>query len=413
MLRIIGLEFRKSFCKRFVIIALIILSLLNVWKIWDEYGASSYLANGKKCEGMETEDFSVAYWGLYDIYNGAITQQKVDKLSDWYSKVYSARHGEIPLSSVNLVTANIFDEFVLGEHYFVTPMQHFVGYSEEAMAVAYKAKENYILYTQIGNPYEAKKNAYIYNLYSGRTISTFAYSEGYDAFVDYQFSIVMALFLCLYGIVHVFIPEKETQMEMLLLTSFNGGRKLTWAKIIAATAYVVGVTLWFYLLDIGSFVTVYGMSEGGNLPLYALEGFDSATVGWSALKYIFVAGIYRILGMWSFCTILLLLSNFFRNALVPFVGSLVVAAGMVLMGSSFAYSSNIWAKVLNPYSMLRGSVLFSQTDFINVFGNPILSYHVAPFTTVVVGLTAIVLIFVFEKRNVHMKKGGKHANLSV
>lgn len=415
MLRIIGLEFRKSFCRRSVFIALIILSILNLWKIWDGYQASSYLAGGKKSAVylVEAKDLSGAYWRLYDVYGGAITKEKVNKLSDWYNKVCSASQGEIPLSSVNLITENIFDDWVLAQHYYASPMQNFISYSDEAKAVADKAKENYNLYTKLGNSYDVKKNALIFHLYRGRSISDFAYTECYDAFTDYQFSIVMALFLCLYGIVHVFIPEKETQMGMLLLTSINGGRKLKWAKIIAATAYIAGVTLWFYMLDAGSFVLVYGTTEGGALPLYALAGFDSAAVNWSVLKYAVIAGVYRILGMWSFCMILLLLTEFFQNALLPFIGSMVVAVIMVLAGYSFAYSSNIWFKVINPYSMLRSSVLFSQTDFVNVFGIPVPSYQAGPFTAAAVGLAAIALIFVCEKRNVHMKKGGKHANLSV
>ena len=354
MLRIIGFEFRKSFCKRSVFIVLFILSLFNLWKIWDGYRTSSYLTDGEKSKFGLTEatDLSDAYWSLYETHSGIITQEKVDKLSGWYNQLYSANQGKVSLSSVDLFTGNIIDDMVLAEHYFTSPMQNFVNYSDEAKSVAAKAKENYNLYIKLGNPYDAKKNAYIYNLYSGRCIKEFAYTEGYDAFVNYQFSIVITLFLCFFGIVHVFVPEKETQMGTLLLTTLNGDKKLTSAKIIAATVYVVSVTLWFYLLDAGSFVLVYKTTEGGNLPLYALAGFDSAAVNWSALQYVTVVGLYRILGMWSLCMILLLLTEFFQNALVPFVGSLVVTAVLIFEGSSFAYSSTVWAKVLNPYSLL-------------------------------------------------------------
>jgi len=411
MMQMVSLEFRKAFCRRSILIALILLSLLNLWKVWDGYRETSYMAGGRKSE--IAEGMRDAYRELYKAYGGTITQEKADGIAAWYGKVYSASRGEIPLSSVALATSNIYGDLILAEQYYALPMQKFIGYAAEADAVAAKAKENYRLYTELGNDYDAKRNAYIYHLYLGRSIGEFAYTEGYDAFTDYQFSIVLTLFLCLYGIVHVFIPEKETQMGLLLLTTTNGGKRLTWAKIVAATAYIAGVTLWFYLLDAGSFTLIYGTIEGGSLPLYALKGFDSAAVNWSVIQYAAVAGLYRLLGMWSFCMILLLLTEFFQNALVPFIGSIIVTAAIVLLGSFFAYSSYVWFKILNPYSMLRGSVLFSQTDFINVFGVPIPGYQAAPVVAVAVGMAAVALMFLCEKRNVYFKKGGKHANLSL
>lgn len=64
--------------------------------------------------------------------------------------------------------------------------------------------------------YEARKNSVIYNLYSERSIPSFAYQEMYNYYLNYDFSTIFVLLLCLYGIVSTFVCEKETQMEMLL-----------------------------------------------------------------------------------------------------------------------------------------------------------------------------------------------------
>ena len=87
--------------------------------------------------------------------------------------------------------------------------------------------------------YQQRESGAIYNLYAGRTISAFAYREMCNYYLNYDFSIVLTLLLCLYGIIGTFVGERETQMDMLLLVSPNGGRKTALAKIFAATLFLL------------------------------------------------------------------------------------------------------------------------------------------------------------------------------
>ncbi len=180
--------------------------------------------------------------------------------------------------NLNTMTGNIYSDRNILEKYYVQPMEYFYNYQACASEVAERAKENALLYKERGLTYEVRKNSMIYHLYSGRNIPNFAYQEMYNYYLNYDFSSILVLLLCLYGIVSTFVCEKETQMDMLLLTNLGGGRKTALAKIVAATLFVISVAIWFSVLDYIGFALSFGTTEGYNLPLYAVSNFSTAAI---------------------------------------------------------------------------------------------------------------------------------------
>lgn len=401
MTRLIRYEFYKLFCKRSILVVLILFSVINLFKINNEFHSYSYLADGN-----DSHSWNSVYWQIYEDYSGEITTEKINHLLSIYQPLADAT-ADMTASTAsdnpNTMTGNVYSDRNILEKYYVQPMEYFYNYRTYAIQVAEKAKENASLYREQGQAYEVRKNGVIYNLYYGRSIPNFAYQEMYNYYLNYDFSSILVLLLCLYGIVSTFVCEKETQMDMLLLTNPNGGKKTTLAKIVAATLFIIGVAIWFSTLDYIGFAASFGTTAGYNLPLYAINNFSTASVNCNLLQYSILSAVTRAIGVWTMSMVFLLISMFWRNALVPFVAGFGAALCLIVTGASQSYSSNIWLKIINPYSLLTNRILFGKTEFIDFAGYPVQSFLAAIIFAVMVGLTVITAMMILSKRNYHCR----------
>ncbi len=404
MTRLIKYEFYKLFCKRSILVVLILFSIMNLFKIDSEFHSYSYLADGN-----DSRSWNSVYWQLYENYRGEITAEKINHLLSLYQPLVDAT-ADMTASTAkdnpDMITGNIYSDMNILEKYYVRPMEYFYHYRTYALKVAERAKENVAVYQERGQTYEVRKNSVIYNLYSGRNIKNFAYEEMYNYYLNYDFSGILVLFLCLYGVVSTFVCEKETQMDMLLLTNPNGGKKTVFAKIAAATLFVNSVAIWFSVVDYVGFVYFFGTAEGGKLPLYAVSNFSTAAVNCSLWQYSILSAVIRAVGVWTMSMVFLLISMFWRNALVPFVADFGAALCFVITGASQSCLSNIWLKITNPYSLLANRILFSKTEFIGFAGYPIQSFLAAIVFAITVGVVSIAAMMMHSKRNFHCLERG-------
>ena len=401
MTRLIRYEFYKLFCKRSILVVLILFSVMNLFKINNEFHSYSYLADGN-----DSRSWNSVYWQLYENYSGEITTEKINHLLSLYQPLADATAdmtASTATGNPNTMTGNVYSDRNILEKYYVQPMEYFYHYRAYASEVAERAKENAMLYKEQGQTYEVRKNSVIYHLYSGRSISTFAYQEMYNYYLNYDFSGILVLLLCLYGIVGTFVCEKETQMDMLLLTNPNGGKKTTLVKIAAATLFVMSVAIWFSVLDYIGFALSFGTTQGHNLPLYAVSNFSTAAVNCNLLQYSVLSAVTRAIGVWTMSMIFLLISMFWHNALVPFVADFGTALCLIITGASQRHSSNVWLKIINPYSLLTNRILYGKTEFIDFAGYPIQSFLAAIIFNLIVGLAVIMAMTVLSKRNFHCR----------
>lgn len=235
MMRLIRYEFIKLFCKKSVLALILLLSAVNFFKIAGEYQSYSWLA-----EGTGSKSWHSAYWNLYEEYSGEITAEKIKALLAVYQPLEEATADMTASTATDdpdTMTGNLYSDRNLLKKYYVDPMRYFYGYRAASLQAAEKAKENALRSQALGQTYEARKNSVIYRLYSERSIPAYAYREMYNYYLNYDFSTVLILLLCLYGICGAFASEKETQMDLLLVTSPNGGRKTAMAKILAVSAF--------------------------------------------------------------------------------------------------------------------------------------------------------------------------------
>lgn len=399
MMQLIRFEFQKQFCKRSVCYILVLFSIINLLKINSEYNAYSYLSDGNARQSWNT-----VYWQLYEEYCGEITFDKIRSLLAIYEPLAAATAdmtASTAMDNPSTMTGNLYSDRNLLDKYYVQPMQDFYSYQFSAKQVSEKARENVRLYTERGKTYEARKNAVIYRMYAKREISEFAYAEMYNYYLNYDFSTVLLLLACLYGIVGTFVSEKETQMDMLLLTGINGGRKTAVTKTIAVTLFVLLASMWFSLLDYLGFAASFHTLAGWNLPIYAISNFAESAVEINLLQYSLLSAGLKAIGGWVLGMLMLLLSAFWKNVLIPFVLNLTVCTGLIIGGASAAYSGFLWPKVLNPYSLLANRVLLGKTEFLNIAGYPVSTWQVSVIVALAAGLGMVAAICFLSPENKH------------
>ena len=411
MTRLIKYEFYKLFCKRSILVVLILFSVINLFKINSEFHSYSYLADGN-----DSRSWNSVYWQLYEDYRGEITAEKINHLLSIYQPLADAT-ADMTASTAkdnpDMMTGNIYSDRNILEKYYVEPMEYFYHYRTYALQVAERAKENAAVYKERGQTYEARKNSVIYHLYSGRSIKAFAYEEMYNYYLNYDFSGILVLLLCLYGVVSTFVCEKETQMDMLLLTNPGGGKKTTFAKIAAASLFVISVAIWFSVVDYIGFVYFFGTAEGGNLPLYAVSNFSTAAVNCNLWQYAILSAVIRAVGVWTMSMVFLLISMFGHSALVPFVADFGAALCFIITGASQSCFSNTWLKIINPYSLLANRILFSKTEFIGFAGYPVQSFQAAIIFAIAVGVVSITAMMMLSKRNSYCRERSFLYNSSI
>lgn len=399
MIRLTRYEFIKQFCKRSIMVLLVVFSVANLFKIYGEYKSYSHLTNGSGEQSWHT-----VHWKLYKEYKGEITPEKIDQLLAVYQPLAEATADMTASTATddpNTMTGNIYSDRNLLDKYFVRPMRYFYEYGGQAEQVADRARQNAALYAELGAIYQQRESGAIYNLYAGRSIPSFAYREMCNYYLNYDFSIVLTLLLCLYGIIGTFVSEKETQMDMLLLVSPNGGRKTTLAKILAATIFLLLVSLWFSLLDLIGFAASFQTFEGLNLPIYAIPAFAEASVNISIFRYALLSAALKCVGVWVVGMFWLLVSMFWKNALLPFIINFSLCMAMVISGAACAYSNFFWTKVPNPYSLLTNRVLLGKTEFVNIGGFPILTWQAAVWIAAIAGFAIATAIYFLSAENYH------------
>ena len=400
MIRLIRYEFIKQFCKRSILALFVVFSLANLFKIYGEYKSYSYLAD----DGSGARSWHTLHWQLYEDYKGEITPEKIERLLAVYQPLLEATAdmtASTATDNPDTMTGNLYSDRNLLDKYFVKPMQYFYEYSSQAEQVTNRARQNAALYEERGAVYQQRESGAIYRLYAGRTIPVFAYQEMCNYYLNYDFSVVLTLMLCLYGIIGAFVSEKETQMDMLLLVSSNGGRKTALAKILAATLFLFLTSLWFSLLDLIGFAASFQTLEGLALPVFAIPNFAESSVNISVLQYALLSAALKCVGAWVIGMLWLLVSMFWKNALLPFVINFALGMALIVSGAACAYSNFFWVKVLNPYNLLINRVLLGKTEFVSLGGFPVLTWQAAVWISLTAGLALAAAIYYLSAENCH------------
>ena len=401
MVKLMGYEIKKCFLKKSILLLLMAFTLVNLVSIYGTYRDDSNFDEFPRWKEL--------YPAFYRQFKGEMTEEKISSLLSLYRPVEARvddRTASTAMDDPDTYTGNIYSDYYFLNWNFVKPMEYLYTYQMQAREIARSARSNLLFYSAVGNDYEYRKNQIIAGLYENRSVREFEFTGLYHSFVHYDFSILLVLLLSLYALAGVFVSEKESGMEYLLLTTRQGGRRTTMAKLIASTVFVSVVSLWFILTDFFGFAAIYGTFDGGSLPVYALENFEQSAVGMPLAEYAVVSTAVKILGAVIAGLIFLFLSRFFRSALFPYVLGLLTIFALAWFFGRYSASSHLILKICNPFTLLQCRTVFRVTEFVNFFGIPVLTYQVTLLIGAVWCVLLMLAISVFAGKNAAGKSGG-------
>lgn len=380
MRALIFYEFRKNFINFSIIIIILMFSFINILKIKTLYDNNGIFSKNKSI-GWEK-----VYWNLYEEYEGEITVDKINKLLSIYSplKEKTADATASTQYDPDSYTGNIYSDFHFFKDCFYEPMKYYYMYCNYAKEIVTKASDNVIFFSN-KNSYQMIKNEKIANIFKGRIIKKYAYTEMYKYYFHYDFSKFLLILICLYALANVFVIEKETEMNFLLLTCVYGRKKTVRAKIIASIFFVCFINLYFLILNLCTFYFIFGSKDSLFSPIYIIENFSDTPLNLNIWQYILLSNVVELLGTIIISFFFLTLSNLFKNTLFPIVISLIIIFALVYVRGMFINSSYEIEKIINPIALIFNIELFRNTKFINIFGIPILTYKVALLNGLVVG----------------------------
>ena len=403
MMRLVAYEYKKIIMKKSLLVLILVFSLINILNITKVYNDNAFFLTDMK----STEDL---YWELYSRFSGEITDDKITQLLDIYTPLKKETADQTASTRTdypNTMTGNVYMDKNFINQMYVNPMQYFATYKQKANTIALESSKNMEFYLEKNNQYDYLKSRAITKRFMHRDIQHFEYIEMYEYYIQYDISVFLILLLCLYVTARVFVIEKESEMDAIIVTTVKGGRKTYWAKIIATLSFVVAISIYFFILDFISFEILFQHLGNGFMPAYSLKRFMYTPLRMSLFDYSLLSMITKIIGVMFATTLFMGVSCWFKNGLVPFVLNLVLAGSLIVVANRYIGSNIIVLKAFNPFMLLFNRGLYMKTEFVNVLGNPVLIHVVSIAVTFAMTVFLLALIGRVYPINQLAFKGGK------
>lgn len=396
MIRQIYFEFKKNFMKPSIVAVILLFLFFDAFFIGSLYQEKSIICQlpiNKKVY----ESFSEKYYGT-------ITNEKVKELLSIYRPIKSEADSGIASTKYNpkSFTYNVYNDALFLRVYFVDPMEYAYKYKQNTEKIVKNAKDNMKFYYDHGNKYAYRQNALIAKLFSNRKVAELSYVEMYQYYLQHDVSIFFVLLICIYALVNVFVMEKETEMNLLLMTTEKGNQRTIGVKIASSVMFMIGISFIFWIADFLFFSIFFGGFSGAGSPIYAVEYFENSPLKMSLLQYRFLSMGLKTIGILVFGLLVLFLSCVCKRALIPFVGSVFIIGGCLYV---YAKEITFLPDVLslwNPICLLVNRRLFYNTEFINLGGMPVLKWCIALGTAILLGLLLAILI-IKKSESTHIK----------
>lgn len=416
MFDLIFFETRKNFARWYIFTVLFAFMIINIFLIYGNYKSG----DGPNGYFLPHSEYTKSRWDFYknmhEKVDGPLTLDKVRFIIDENKRLENiTQDGTFSKEyQKDSYTGYIWGDYTMINTYFYKPIKYVSMYETNIKSVVKKAEENINFYKKYGNNYEVKKNEFIKEHYNSRKIDVFYDGKQWEKLYKYNFSDLLILFLMFLGLVPIYVNEKETKMNGLILSSKNGNFNLKFAKLISAFIYIFELVLIFSFLNFLEFKLLYGLS-GGGMPLYAIEMYKYTQLKCSVqLFYIYIV-LFKLVGFFAFGLFLCLLSVLFNHVLYPYViGFTIMVAG--IYASGYYASEEFWKTILailSPFTMLKGNELFVKIYDINFADFFFLRQNLCLLIQIIIIKVLFIFIYILcskgrlnRKKVVFIRKGG-------
>lgn len=381
-------EARKNFLSSWMLLFLVFLLMLNGWKLNTEYEHQT--GNSPKA--------AASYEELYAKWKGTITAENISELMTIFSPLENGFRS-MSLShepGSGMFTETEYDDYRFLSSNFKNEMEYDYLYINEAYEIVSQAKA---VSDIAGDSPLGKREADIANRFSGRKIPSFADTRYIEVWQTHDFSSLLILLLCLFGLSPMFVSERETGMYMLQRTAKLGGSTTALGKLLTATGFVILVSVLFYAEDFLILQMLSGHTEALYSPVYAIRAMEQTPLNMTILQYILLSDGFNILGIWLFGLLILLLSCLLHEVLTVFFTGTAMMIFLVFLQTKS--STKPILQLWNPAEAVFIHRIAEKPQYLTI-----LSQQIPMHIVLSLGLIAVAILLLV---GIHLKNPGRRA----
>lgn len=367
MFKLVLFEIRKNYLRRYMIICFLVLMMINAFSIYQNYinGDGDYFLP----HNTRTNNQWELYKKMHDQLDGELKSEKIYFVAEEFSRLgeivnqgtYSTKY------QLDTYTGFVFGDYVMITNYFYKPMKYAILYESMVNHIVEKAEENISFYTTYSNNFEKEKNKVISKAYTGRKITIFYDTKPWEKLFTYRFSDFLILCLILLGFVPIFVYERDTKMDVLILSSRKGKLTMTMAKALSIFLFILFLNIVFAIFNYLEIKLLYGLCDSG-IPLYSVEAFQNTPLNYSVGEFYYFSIILKIIGLFSFGMLICVCSSVFQYVIYPYMFSvLFLVSGLYVSGYLASVESwKMWVSMLSPFTLMKGEQLCSNLLGCNI-----------------------------------------------
>ena len=374
LFRAIRFEIKKIFTKSTLVLLLILL-FANTINIAVNYNQTSDEINER------------GYSNVYNRVKGTITNDKISFIAKNLEKM------------TNLVNENKYSSEEVDDDtytgYVYGDMSVFQDiYNEMYTAALYNesiSEKLAIIEENISNAKQGSSKAVYEELKErmiNRVILKYYNTAGMEAYLDYDFSTILIILLVITCVVQLYTIDRKSEMLLLIGTTKKYYEQYTRGKLLSVFFIIFFSVIFFRLVDYVIFKQ-FNYVEGFLNPLYSLPYFNFTYSNITIIGYLLVDIIYKILIIYFFALIIIVLSKFIKKSFILVGISVLLIFGLLNLEYYFYF----------PVALLQSKIIFQTgklISFLSIIVNiPIIQII---FIIMMVSIFSLIILKFFERR---------------
>jgi hypothetical protein len=241
------------------------------------------------------------------------------------------------------------------------------------------------------NSYEYKELKYIHDLVAKKETPKYYFKFGWGEATDFNMNCMWMSILILVSICTIFSNEYQSNTASIVLSSKNGQKQLTTAKVIAGLMF----STFVFLIMNGIQLIILSMHgfKGWNIPMSFLPSYVRTPYTMNIGTFYICGLIVSFIGILLFTLLIMLASLISKSNLVSLASGVAILLGPEFIGRFMpTYNlTKIFAE-LNVESIIGPRSIFGNISTYNILGKPVLYLNVI--VTIAIIIIPIVLYLI-------------------
>lgn len=370
-------EIKKLLKNKYLILMMMILMMVNIL----------YIISGFN---IDADYYIDADQKIYNQIKGELSQEKWDYIYSNYtilSKKISDGQYKSDGNDSNTISGYAMTDYLIFKYYF-DKASYILNYDKYSQEISEQAINNVSFFENKGLTLSAKENKAISKLFSNRKINDLYDSSGFEAYFDYDFSMVVVIILGIYVSINILQIEQESEMININRLSRHGNRKLFFSKICCINIFMIFFVILFRLLDFVILCTKYRF-DGLLQPIYSIEKYKNTGLNINIVELVGLDIMLKVLGSFMFALISFMIMTSINKAVLSLIISIGIFSVAIRIQMIFNFNINL-------LSIMTTKSLY-KLSFVEVIGYPIEKLYIEVVFAIILIFLMIIMCLIFKK----------------